>query len=553
MQSNKSSSDLIQADHDLHDFQQRAVEHDQHQSIWLKTQTTLKTHGKHAVQTVPQRLSRMPRRYFLHMLVLMLLPVGLVVSRNATVPAAKPQAAKTPAIAQANLPRPVLGATVMTKRDEPVLANEETTTDEQNGDGPITDPEFDDSLVIPVTRPADIVPSTLFVTINADIANLRNGPGTEFDRLDKLNQGVEVEVFARHNDWAQIRTAGGQEGWLALDLLDFDEETIAALPAAQNVPAPPAAKVGTIIEDNLNLRDGPGKDYISMVKLAANQEVALLANYEGWFQIETAEGNVGWVSQDFLALQPGVAERITRAESIPSSNPDIVGFVTDEGVNLRSGPSTKFESLGKLSSGAPLGLLARNGDWLKVETAKGTKGWISSDLVDASSFVMRRVPYTDNIPALPKPKAKPKAKPAAKPVAGGGGGGGGGVASGDVAGLAWNFVGSRYVWGGESPSGFDCSGLTKYLYRQIGVSLPHSARGQYNSAYGSFVGSMSDLQPGDLLFFVNTAGPGITHVGIYVGGGTMINAMTPASGVDAVSIYSSYWLNHYYGALRPYR
>lgn len=500
----------------------------------------------------------------LHLLVLLLMPVGLVVSRNATTPAQTTQAQPTTASHNhANQTRPVLGAAVMTHRNEPTLSETAAPNEDEQptvGDGPITDPEFDDSMIIPVTRPQDIVPSTAPASVSAELANLRNGPNAEFDRLDKLNQGTKVEVSARHNDWVQVRTEGGQEGWLSLDVLDLDAETIDALPAAQSVPTPPPAKVATITEDNLNLRDGPGReDYVSLAKLSAGQEVNLLAEFEGWYHIE-AGNNVGWVSKDFLAMQPGVAERITRAESVPPANPDLVGNVTDEGVNLRSGPSTKFDSLGKLSAGAQLSLLARNGDWLKVETAKGTKGWISNELVDATAFIMRRVPYTDNVPALPKPKAapaKPKAAPAAKPKAApaapaGGGGGAGGSGNAGAASLAWNYVGSRYVWGGEGPGGFDCSGLTKFLYRQMGVSLPHSARGQYSSAYGSFVGGMNNLQPGDLMFFVNTAGPGITHVGIYAGDGIMIHAGTPQTGVQATSIYSSYWVNHYYGAVRPY-
>ncbi|MBA3468229.1 MAG: SH3 domain-containing protein [Herpetosiphonaceae bacterium] len=554
MRHEKSSSDLIHVDHDLQDFQQRAVENENQIPSLAATWLAINTRAKQSLGGLPQKVRRTPHRYFLHLLILLILPVGLVVSRTAAQPVVTVAADPAPEQAHAhNQPRPVLGATVMTNRNEPSDFQDEAPA---AGDGPISDPDFDDALVIPASRPVDVKPATPTTTVSAELANLRNGPGTEFDRLDKLQNGSQLEVLSRHADWVEVRTEGGQTGWLAIDVLDLDEETIAALPEPAALPTPPPARVATISQESLNLRDGPGTDYISLVKLSSGLEVSLVAQYEGWYQVETPDGNVGWVSAEYLGMLPGVPERITVAESIPSSNPALVGYATDEGVNLRSGPSTKFESLGKLSNGAELSLLARHESWIKVETARGTKGWISADLVDVSSFVKRRVPYTDNVPALPKPKpvAKPKATtPTTRSAQPAGGGGGGGAASGDVASLAWNFVGSRYVWGGESPSGFDCSGLTKYLYRQIGVSLPHSARGQYSSAYGTFIGSMNNLQPGDLLFFANTAGPGITHVGIYVGSGTMINAMTPRSGVGAVSIYDRYWSSHYYGALRPYR
>jgi cell wall-associated NlpC family hydrolase len=98
---------------------------------------------------------------------------------------------------------------------------------------------------------------------------------------------------------------------------------------------------------------------------------------------------------------------------------------------------------------------------------------------------------------------------------------------GGVVGIAMQYLGTPYVWGGASPSGFDCSGFVMYVFSQVGVSLPHSSYAQYG--YGSPV-SRGDLQPGDLVFF-----DGLGHVGIYVGGGSFIHA--PHTG-DVVKISS---------------
>lgn len=108
-----------------------------------------------------------------------------------------------------------------------------------------------------------------------------------------------------------------------------------------------------------------------------------------------------------------------------------------------------------------------------------------------------------------------------------------------------NYVGVPYVFGGTTPSGFDCSGYVRYIFANAGVYLPRTADAQYG--VGTPV-SMGELEPGDLVFF-STYEPGPSHVGIYLGNGDFINASS-SRGVAVDSLYSSYWGSCYIGAKR---
>jgi cell wall-associated NlpC family hydrolase len=114
---------------------------------------------------------------------------------------------------------------------------------------------------------------------------------------------------------------------------------------------------------------------------------------------------------------------------------------------------------------------------------------------------------------------------------------------GGVVGIAMQYLGTPYVWGGASPSGFDCSGFAMYVYAQLGISLPHNAAMQYSSVGVSV--SRSDLQPGDLVFF-----DGLGHMGIYIGGGQFIHAPHTGDVVKISSLSDSWYASTYVGAKR---
>lgn len=116
----------------------------------------------------------------------------------------------------------------------------------------------------------------------------------------------------------------------------------------------------------------------------------------------------------------------------------------------------------------------------------------------------------------------------------------------EAANYARNMVGKPYRYGGNSPSGFDCSGLVQYSYARAGLSIPRTTRSQQN--IGVPVSARS-LRAGDLVFF-DQEGKKLSHVGIYLGGNSFVHAPSGGKRVRVDSLNKRYWKKHFAGGRR---
>ncbi len=216
-----------------------------------------------------------------------------------------------------------------------------------------------------------------------------------------------------------------------------------------------------------------------------------------------------------------------------AASADTTGFAAGDVINVRQVPAMDANVVGELYLADPVSVVKTEGSWCKIRIGDEL-GYVHKDLIVFDrSQVPEPTPIVIQRPSSSGSSSRPSGSssssssvPAATSY--------NSSMGSQIVSYAKNFIGVPYVWGGTTPSGFDCSGFVQYVYRHFGISLPRTTYSQV--AMGRSV-ARADLQPGDLVFF-RSAG----HVGIYVGNETYIHA--PQTGrtisIDSMASRSLY-------------
>ena len=221
--------------------------------------------------------------------------------------------------------------------------------------------------------------------------------------------------------------------------------------------------------------------------------------------------------------------------SITCHGAEIMGYgVVDADVlNVRSTPDMEGEICGKLIDGEKVDIITKTGEWFEI-LYEDKSSFVHSDYILASRRKNNETEAKEEEP--PKKTAPPQSLEGREKAA-------------EVVELAKSFLGTPYVWGGESPEeGFDCSGLVFYVYSQFDVDLYRVAADQRKN--GTEVDLLS-LMPGDIVLFWNrTYYSDINHVGIYVGNNSFIHAPQTGDVVKITTLESGYYKNNLVAARR---
>lgn len=314
---------------------------------------------------------------------------------------------------------------------------------------------------------------TLIIAQVNDYVNIRSTPSTESEIVGKLYNNSVGVLIKEEDGWYQMKS-GNVEGYVKAEYFETGDE-------AKRIADEVGNRIATVNTQTLKVRYDASLEAPVLGLVPGGEELTVLDEQNGFVKVSIEEGD-GWVSMDYVILE---TEYVT-AES-----------VAEEKARLEAEQKAKEEAR-KAAAAAEAKIAADKQKKEAEQKAKEQQAAAESGQDSAQQVAAK--------------------EEASAPVVSTGSGLGSAVAN-----YAVQFVGNPYVYGGTSlTNGADCSGFVMSVYKNFGVSLPHSSSADRYVGYS--VGSLSEAQPGDLVCYSG-------HVGIYIGGGQIVHASTAATGI----------------------
>lgn len=303
------------------------------------------------------------------------------------------------------------------------------------------------------------------------------------------------------------------------EISQFPSYTILAEPVEE-----PEAEINTLMLAQVSLELEEEEDFLPPSRGAANRSLdtpPVVAMSEGAAEAAGDHAVKQPASKAPVSAQTqktaAEAKPVVKTYELPSENqePSSYRYINANTLNVRKGPGTDYDKVASLSRGEKVGFYKTEGDWAVIKTAKGTVGCVlSSYLVNDEKSVERPETVVTSLAQ-------------------------------QIVDYSKTLQGVKYVYGGYSTKGFDCSGFTRYVYAHFGINIPRSSSEYVN--FGKKV-SKENLRPSDILLFDTDNNGTCGHVGIYIGNDKFIHASTSKGKVIIMTL--SEYRGKYIGARR---
>lgn len=401
-------------------------------------------------------------------------------------------------------------------------------------------------------------PKKGYVLITESYLNMRSEPSVDAEIVKQLECAAEVTILSETDEWYEVQN-GEDTGYAYKDFITGDYEE-----AHNSLLENFKYESGYINADGVNIRDNAGTEGSLVIDQAADGDKVFIikrADNDWLLVYYGANYDMGYINAEYVTVT-GLTDKDAVASAKINRLNDIAkkGIISSDGamLNVRALPNENSEAIDSLEDGASVKIIAKGSKWTKIALGNGGKtAYVKSEYVldeeqiaarEAAKKAAAEKKAADERAAAAKKTASKATTGASKsstatnaaPVSSG-------SASGQaIVNEAKKYIGTRYVYGGNSPStGFDCSGLVQYVCRRVGVSVSRSSRAQYGNGVAV---SKADLKPGDLVFF--SKGSGISHVVIYAGNGQVIHSPRPGKSVCYASLSTICGYSTYVGARR---
>lgn len=243
---------------------------------------------------------------------------------------------------------------------------------------------------------------------------------------------------------------------------------------------------GIVNGSDVNLRSDSDISSKGIEVLQKGNKVKIISQSEDWYKVSFSNKN-GWIKKQYVSIK------------------NISGNINGSDINLRTDSNVSSKILETLQKGNKVQVLDKDGEWYKISSPSKSIGWVKKQYVS----IDKNIVASDNRIATSRGTDRDSSE--------------------NIVSYAKQLIGVKYVWGGNSPDGFDCSGFASYVYKKVGINIDRVAADQAKK--GSYV-EKSNLKPGDLVFFDTNGGSNyINHVGIYLGEGKFAHASSARSKV----------------------
>lgn len=382
--------------------------------------------------------------------------------------------------------------------------------------------------------------------VTTDTLRLREEPSTESSILTLLSIDDKVEIIGEEdNGWYKVQS-GDYIGYVAAQYINVLTETNGSNintntstnkdtengvaetpePTSESTSEPTDTPEETeSVENNKNevavLAEGE-KIYITPIinslaidTLEEEKEIKIVSSVNGWTYIKIGT-TTGWVRTQ--NIQKKEVDDTSKNQNKNTSSQK-VGYITTDSVNFRKTPSTSGEIIAKLPRNAKVTIINEGESWSEIKYDENT-GYVFNEYISKNSLDVSTRSASARTGKTTSNNQEEQAYTNTES---------GGVTGEEIISYAKQYLGYKYVSGGSSISGFDCSGFTTYVYKHFGILLSRTSSGQSSNGVGV---SYENMKIGDIICFANSRGSNsIGHVGIYIGSGKFIHSANSRQGV----------------------